>query len=96
MNFTIKALAMKHKPMVREKVCTIQRGNYYDIPGRMKRMARSIEAGEYGNVTDALLILRYQDEGRLNVKGFHYGTSNVEVAQSMCSRVFTRLMAHDA
>jgi hypothetical protein len=94
--FTSKALAMKSKPTARQKVQSIQQGSYYDIPGRIKRMGRSIESGEYGDVTDALVILRYHDEGRLNVKGFHYGTSNVEVAQSMCSRIFTRLMAHDA
>jgi hypothetical protein len=93
-NFTIKALARK-RPIEKPKLFSIQHGSYYDIPGRLHRMARSIDSGEYGNVTDALVILRYQDENRLSVKGFHYGTSNVEVAQSMASRVFTRLMDHD-
>lgn len=96
-NFTSKALAMRKPPTLpRNRLVSIQRGTYYDIPGKMQRMGRSISTGEFGDVTDALVIIRYIDEGRLNVKGFHYGTSSVEVAQSMCSRIFTRLMAHDS
>jgi len=94
MKFAEKALTMNRPPQ-RQKTISIVRGSFYDVAGRVQRMGRSIEAGEYGDVTDAVVVLRFHDEGRLNVKGFHYGASSCEVAQSMMHRVLTRMMNYD-
>ena len=93
--FRDAALA-RTKPPVKPKLYSITSGTVYDIPGRLKRMARSIEAGDYGTVSDVVLILRYQDRGRLNNEGFHFGPGSMDVVQAMCSRTATRLTRYDA
>jgi hypothetical protein len=92
--FAQKAIAHR-EPVKVSKLISIQRGTFYDVSGSLRRAARAVDAGSWGSVTDALLILRYIENSRLYVKGFHYGTGSVEIAQSMCQRVLVRMMNYD-
>lgn len=36
----------------------IDQGTNYDVPGRLKALARAIERGDYGRVTDVGIVLK--------------------------------------
>lgn len=64
----------------------IDRGTSYDVSGRVRRLMRSVEAGNFGRVTDAVVILRGIKDGKVNAQPFFYGVSETEVLHFMASR----------
>jgi hypothetical protein len=96
--FASRALARNRQKREMPKLFSIKQGTLYDVPGSMRKLARNIDGGQYGEVSDALVVLRYKEHpsGRLAVTGFHYGPSSVEIVQSMAYRVGARLMSYDA
>lgn len=60
----------------------------YDVPGRLRQLAQSIEDGNFGTVTDVAFSLRFIHEEGVHVKSFVIGSSQSEVVHYMaCSMV---------
>jgi hypothetical protein len=76
------------KPVARKKsnIRAIDQGTPYDVTGRMRRLVRDVEAGHYGEVTDAIVILRGKNGKSVNIQPFFYGKSETEVLYFMASR----------
>lgn len=53
----------------------IDQGTCYDVVGNLKSIARAIERGELGRVTDIGLVIRTQQTGGVNHDLKHFGVS---------------------
>jgi hypothetical protein len=93
-DFAKKALKQS-RPIKKPKLFAITQGTLYDVPMRLKKLSRDIEHGTYGRVTDSVVILRFIENGRLGVQGYHFGPSSIEIVQGMAQRIATRLMKYD-
>jgi hypothetical protein len=93
-SFRNAALA-RSKPVEKSKLYSITQGTVYDVAHQLKSISRDITHGDFGKVSDAVLILRYHEKGRLCVQGYHYGPSSIEIVQSMCNRIAIRLTKYD-
>lgn len=58
----------------RAKIRVINQGTSYDVVGRLKALARAIERGDYGRVTDVGIVVKSfkGSETHLDIK--HVGT----------------------
>jgi hypothetical protein len=68
----------------------IDKGTSYDVPGRMKRLARSIERGEFGEVTDVVCVVRSKNQGEIELRPYFYGKSDTANLHFMLSRALDR------
>jgi hypothetical protein len=66
----------------------IDQGTIYDVTGKLRGLARSIDRGEEGDITDAVVILRGKNG---SVGSFHYGNGSRERAHYLISTVKNRL-----
>jgi hypothetical protein len=76
--------AERKKKMLRaSRLRPIDRGTYYDIPGRMRMLLRQIERGEWGKVTDVSVVLRYIKDDGVRINSRHTGTGTTETYSYM-------------
>lgn len=68
----------------------IDKGTHYDVPGRMKRLARLIEAGEFGEATDVVCVVRSKKDGDIQIRPYFYGKSGTGELHYMLSRAADR------
>lgn len=61
----------------------IDKGTCYDVPGKLRKLARQIERGEWGDATDVVFSLRYQRKGETRIQSFAAGKSNPETLYYM-------------
>lgn len=63
----------------KSKLRVININTRYDVTGNLRWLARAIDRGKYGNVTDAVIALRVIRTGDAATKGetFHFGTGNI-------------------
>lgn len=66
----------------------IDQGTIYDVPGKMKNLARSIERGEEGTITDAVIVIRNANG---SIGTFQFGPGNRERSHHMVSVAKNRL-----
>ena len=64
----------------------IDAGSRYDVPGQLRKLARQIERGEHGRVTDVAGAVRGIFPDGVYSFGFHAGTGDVEVVTYMPRR----------
>jgi hypothetical protein len=71
----------------------IDQGTAYDVPGGLKALARAIERGDYGRVTDIGIVVRSFKNRTLHMFPQHIGTGTssdfmhmAEVLKSKASR----------
>lgn len=74
------------------KLRPINKGNAYDISGRLRRLIRQIESGKHGEVTDVVLALRSIKESKSQVITAYYGFSQPEVLHYMASKLEKEVM----
>lgn len=75
------------------KIRAIDQGTYYDIPGKLRKMAREIERGERGDIRDAVLLLNEQNTGNGSnvVHMFRWGTDIASNAHWMLCTAKNRI-----
>lgn len=85
---------MKFEFVKGEPIAAINRKTVYDVPEKLRALARTIENGEYGVVTDAIVALRYDQkrDGERSFTGFHYGTGNGDTCIAMMERIKLRVV----
>lgn len=76
--------ALKAKRGIR----AIDRGTIYDVSGQLRGLARDIDKGDEGAITDAVCIIRRENG---SVGSFHWGGSGRAIAHHMVSTVKNRL-----
>jgi hypothetical protein len=60
------------------KLRVININTRYDVTGNLKWLARAIDRGKYGTVTDAVIALRViRPGGATKGETFHFGTGNI-------------------
>lgn len=69
------------------KLRVIDKGNNYDVTGKLRRLVHQIESGKHGDVTDVALALRSIEDGRAGVRTIWLGTSQPEVLHFMACRL---------
>lgn len=69
------------------KLRPIDKGNVYDITGKLRRLVHEIESGKHGKVTDVITAIRHVKDGKLGIKTIYYGTSQPEVLHYMACRL---------
>jgi hypothetical protein len=68
------------------KIRAVNRNTPYDVTGRVRRLVRAIENGNFGEVTDAIMIIRGVKGGVANIQAHYYGVSQTEVLHYMAAR----------
>jgi hypothetical protein len=69
--------AAKESPkslLKKAKLRLIDQGTAYDVPGRLKSLARAIERGEYGRVTDVGIVVKSFRHSDTHMVCKHVGT----------------------
>lgn len=70
----------------------VDQGTYRDVNGSLRRLAREIERGEYGDVRDiSVAFSKVAANGSVEVVGFHFGTGSRADVHWMLSTVKNRL-----
>ena len=72
----------------RSSIRAIDQGTLYDIPGKLRKLARAIENGEIGEVRDAVLILSNTSN---QISSYALGKSDRIRAHWMVTTVKNRL-----
>jgi len=65
---------MPKSPPKKAKIRVINQGTAYDVPGRLKALARAIERGEYGRVTDVGIVVKSFRHTETHMVCKHVGT----------------------
>ncbi len=65
------------------KLRPIDKGNVYDISGRLRKLVHEIESGKHGEVTDCVIAIRKVENGRTALRTAYYGKSQPEVLHYM-------------
>lgn len=63
----------------------------YDIPHKLRTLAREIEAGKHGRVTDVAVTARMEKDGVMCQMDKNYGTGDADVYLAMLVRAAARL-----
>lgn len=75
---------MTMKAKKKSPIRAIDKGTRYDITGLMRRTERQIERGEFGDVSDAVILLRQRGaDGSVGVKMYHFGTGTTDQVHFM-------------
>jgi hypothetical protein len=69
------------------KLRPIDRGTYYDVPGKLRRLVHEIESGRHGEVTDVVAALRSIKNNKAGIQTIFLGSSQPEVLHYMASRL---------
>lgn len=69
----------------------IDRGTVYDIAGKLKNLARSIESGEIVCATDAIVVIRCGRDGR-DYRTFGFGQGDPAEQHLMASVFASRML----
>jgi hypothetical protein len=80
------------KAAKKSRIRAIDKGTTYDVPGRMIRLARAIEHGNFGEVTDVICIVRGKKNGAINSQAHFYGKSATDTLHFMCLRAADRCL----
>jgi hypothetical protein len=75
-------------PEKKSSIRAIDKGTIYDVTGKLRSITRTIERGEEGHITDAIVIIR-RDNG--SIGSFHLGSGNRERTHHMVCTVQNRL-----
>jgi hypothetical protein len=67
---------------------TVDQGTTYDVTGKLRWLARAIDRGDEGDITDAVVITRSANG---SIGSFHWGKGNRERSHHMVSTVKNRL-----
>lgn len=65
------------------KLRPIDKGNVYDISGKLRRLVHQIESGKHGEVTDVVLAIRKIQDNKTEVSTAFYGKSQPEILHYM-------------
>ena len=68
----------KKKLLRASKLRPIDRGTFYDITGRLRKLTRQIEGGELGKVTDVFVVTHYVKDGEFRINTRCFGTGGSE------------------
>lgn len=55
----------------------IDKGTLYDVSGKLRLVVHQIESGEYGEVTDVVLALRYVRQGQAGIRTIYTGKNDM-------------------
>lgn len=95
MNQTVPNAKNWPKQRIRKRggLRAIDAGTLYDVAGNLRRLAREIDRGEMGRVTDIICATRSSDRGEngTQIRTFHWGKSNIETAHYMARVAVDRL-----
>ena len=69
------------------KLRPIDKGNVYDVTGKLRRLVHEIESGKHGEVTDVIAAIRRVDHGKVGIHTIYLGTSQPEVLHYMACRL---------
>ena len=69
------------------KLRPIDKGNIYDITGKLRRLVHEIESGKHGDVTDVIAAIRSVKESKCGIQTIFYGKSQPEVLHYMACRL---------
>lgn len=70
----------------------IDRGTVYDIAGKLKNLARSIESGEIVCATDAIVVVRCGHDGK-DYRTFGFGQGDPAEQHLMASVFAARMLS---
>lgn len=76
------------KNVRKSRLRAIDQGTIYDVTGNMRRLARAIDRGDEGEITDAVVITRRSNG---SIGSYHYGPGPRERSHHMVSTVKKRL-----
>lgn len=79
---------LKRKLKAKHGIRAIDQGPPYDLTGKMRWLARSIDRGDEGDITDVVVITRARN-GKIG--SFGWGPNFRETAHHMVSTVKNRL-----
>lgn len=74
--------------VLKSRLRAIDSGTIYDVAGKLRNLTRGLDRGEFGQVTDALVVFRNRD-GQLD--SFHFGTGSVSEVYRMANTAKDRL-----
>lgn len=68
------------------KLRVIDRGNVYDVSGKLRKLVHEIESGKLGHVTDVIAAVRSVDK-KTEIRTIYLGKSQPEVLHYMACRL---------
>lgn len=74
-----------------KSIRAVDRGTVYDIPGKLKNLARSIESGQMEDVTECIVITKGGKDGR-DYRTFGFGQGNAAEQHLMGSVFVSRML----
>lgn len=69
------------------KLRPINKGNSYDISGKLRKLVHEIESGKHGDVTDVILAVRSVKNSQPGIRTAFWGFSQPEVLHYMACRL---------
>ena len=69
------------------KLRPINKGNVYDVSGKLRKLVHEIESGKLGEVTDVIAAIRCTKEKKTAIQTIFLGTSQPEVLHYMACRL---------
>jgi hypothetical protein len=69
------------------KLRPINKGNVYDVTGKLRRLVHEIESGKLGEVTDVVAAIRCIRDKKTSVQTIFTGTSQPEILHYMACRL---------
>lgn len=82
----------KRPKRTNQSIRPINRGSVYDVAGKLRSLARAIDKGELGHVTDVICSVRAIKGPDVVSYHHNYGVSDVATWYFMASRLQKRIM----
>lgn len=67
----------------RSGIRAIDQGTSYDVPGKLRHLVHQIETGKHGRVTDVVLAIRGIQHGKIFIRLFYTGSSDMATLSQM-------------
>jgi hypothetical protein len=89
----IRQEKLKGQLKAKRSIRAIDQGTLYDIPGKLRHLARAIENGEVGSVRNGIVLLSTFEEGsfRKSIKMYAVGPDSLEEMHWMVATLKNRL-----
>jgi hypothetical protein len=87
-------IAAQRQKVKRSGLRAIDAGTRYDLTGNLRRMAREIERGEHGDVSNIVLVAQKKgplDRGRGSCYVAHYGAGTTPEVHWMLATAMNRI-----
>ena len=69
------------------KLRPIDKGNIYDVTGKLRKLVHEIESGKHGDVTDVVCAIRVIKQNKAAIHSIFLGKSQPEVLHYMACRL---------